>query len=454
MKRKIDTIEIDNDKTKSNERKNLFALKIVNGNNNIIFKNAVEYEKKKGELNNSFKVYEYIEKSDFCRLYVELNVKKLEYPHYFDKLDSGVTHKLINFYIKEICSILLECTAADSKDLEVEIYDETSTDQSFLIFVKNWYMKRNKMEDLIQNIKKYINKALLKFNNIINISKYNTEKHYHDISNISNITKIISRQKDDKKIKEKGMKKSGFLKVEIYNEIDQLTKNNNKLNTIKTLLNENFRYNKYYRGEYIFDKVNLSCFICNNHNCGGLNVYLNQYSKLECSCKTLKNMKVSLEGSEFSIKTKEVLNMDLIDIDKITSSVYEEENMRPYDLNRYDTVVVKANMGIGKTKELIQTLKNGLLKNISTPTQYKNEGNYIVICLTARKTQIEEMREKFNKHFITSTYLEGIDLNKYTFNLVQLESIYKYESHLTGKNIILVLDESETILSNVDSGIY
>lgn len=121
-------------------------------------------------------------------------------------------------------------------------------------------------------------------------------------------------------------------------------------------------------------------------------------------------------------------------------NVYDEPSLRPFELK--DTLCIKANMKMGKTK----TLKEYLTRHFS-------DGGFkdpIVRILSFRQTFSSNIKEKFPDFTLYSDVRGSLSQNKL---IIQVESLHRLDIHDAEYPDLLVMDECESIFEQFDSGL-
>lgn len=121
-------------------------------------------------------------------------------------------------------------------------------------------------------------------------------------------------------------------------------------------------------------------------------------------------------------------------------NVYDEPTLRPFELK--DTLCIKANMKMGKTK----TLKEYLDK-------YFGDGGIkdpVVRILSFRQTFSSNIKEKFQDFVLYSDVRGPLNQNKL---IIQIESLHRLDINDAEYPDLLVMDECESIFEQFDSGL-
>lgn len=133
------------------------------------------------------------------------------------------------------------------------------------------------------------------------------------------------------------------------------------------------------------------------------------------------------------------MNMNVEDIDKIpeefTVTKYELPEVAPYPLHQFDTLVVKSIMGTGKSVRLRESIQ---AINLSTR----------VIVVSFRRSFTSEIMSKL-PGFVDYRVTQG-ELGQNRL-VVQYESLHRVKLHSADSKCLLVLDESESILTQVEN---
>lgn len=205
-------------------------------------------------------------------------------------------------------------------------------------------------------------------------------------------------------------------------------------------------------GLLIYDrKTPAFCDICNRVHAND-NTFMVQYFKDDAGmlCVVRKCRKtpggkligkynvddVTYEPSDF-VTTRPVLayndKMDSIPI----KNIYTEPSLRPFEM--CGTLYVKAAMKMGKTKALLTHLN-----------QYFNDAP-IIRYLSFRQTFSANVKEKFNNFTLYSDVTGPLTQDKL---IIQIESLHRLQIR-PGAQVpdLLILDESESIIEQFDSGL-
>lgn len=119
---------------------------------------------------------------------------------------------------------------------------------------------------------------------------------------------------------------------------------------------------------------------------------------------------------------------------------YNEPQVREYKFDDHDTLIIRSNMGMGKTYNLHKLF--GTL-----------DPDYSIIFVSIRKSLTSDILNKFAQFdlnklgFISYNEVEG-DLNQKRL-IVQYESLHRVNLANRGK-ILLILDESESVITQMD----
>lgn len=116
---------------------------------------------------------------------------------------------------------------------------------------------------------------------------------------------------------------------------------------------------------------------------------------------------------------------------------YHEDHIRDYNFHggKYDTLLIKAHMGTGKTKKLLEYID-------SLP-----EDHYVVV-VSFRQTFTDEICKKLGRGFVNYRKIKG-DI-KDPRSVIQFESLHHLQLPV-GRQVLLVLDESESIVGQVEN---
>lgn len=165
---------------------------------------------------------------------------------------------------------------------------------------------------------------------------------------------------------------------------------------------------------------------------GGIYEYCRQSKRTRYICnidKKEKTINFSKKKTDISCKFNDLSN----------KTEYEEEYMREYEL--VPTLAVKAQMKVGKTK----ALHKYVAKNF--------DNTKIIRFITFRQTFSNHVFNMFNDFELYSTIKGTISTNVKRV-IIQVESLYRLQ--LDENNIIdlLILDEIESILNQLGSGLH
>jgi hypothetical protein len=117
---------------------------------------------------------------------------------------------------------------------------------------------------------------------------------------------------------------------------------------------------------------------------------------------------------------------------------YCEPDLRQFSFHgsKYDTLLIKSNMGTGKTKQLVEYIKD-------VPQEI------YIIFVSFRRSFTTEIRKKLGASFVD--YREVQDKKIIASRVViQFESLHRLELPI-GKRTLLVLDESESIIGQMEN---
>lgn len=222
----------------------------------------------------------------------------------------------------------------------------------------------------------------------------------------------------------------------------------------------------------VFDRVKPSyCKFCKetHHNDNTLVIFINKgddkadkdddklidindtkYS-ISVMCRHNKDSVIHLGNIDTPTAEKESLDRILFDrANKIAITdnlatikhkvVYNEPSLR--DFARCRSLLVKAAMKMGKTKKL-----NNFLE-----IEYPQALNSRIVVLSFRRTFTEEFYSKYKDlGFVIYTDIEGIITDSRV--IIQVESLHRL--NITADPIdLLILDESESIIEQIDSGLF
>jgi hypothetical protein len=123
---------------------------------------------------------------------------------------------------------------------------------------------------------------------------------------------------------------------------------------------------------------------------------------------------------------------------RIRARTYVDTEMRDYPANPR-TLFVRAPMKLGKTKALRRFVTN-----------YASEESARVIFVSFRRTFSSAIAKKFSEFSLYSDIRGALDVNKM---IVQVESLHRIIPDKLGPIDLLILDESESIIDQFDSGL-
>ncbi|MDE2095915.1 MAG: hypothetical protein KGL39_01560 [Patescibacteria group bacterium] len=127
--------------------------------------------------------------------------------------------------------------------------------------------------------------------------------------------------------------------------------------------------------------------------------------------------------------------------------VYAEERMRPYEL--VDTLVVKAQMGLGKTRALRQFIDEHFPADGIRP--------FVLRFVTFRQTFSSSLRraDQFPDFALYSDHQGDLDHVRFPRLIVQVESLHRLKLTAAPDPVdLVVLDEVESILAQFNSGLH
>ena len=123
---------------------------------------------------------------------------------------------------------------------------------------------------------------------------------------------------------------------------------------------------------------------------------------------------------------------------RIKANSYTEPNMRDYP-PEYATLFIRAPMKLGKTKALRRFITNHVADE-----QAK------IIFISFRRTFSASVAQKFQEFSMYTEISGPLDANKM---IVQVESLHRIDTEKLGPIDLLILDESESIIEQFDSGL-
>lgn len=140
-------------------------------------------------------------------------------------------------------------------------------------------------------------------------------------------------------------------------------------------------------------------------------------------------------------KNRAIVETTLFDaLPDTQKNIYDEPTLRPFELK--DTLCIKANMKMGKTKALKEYLS----------THFSDGGfkEPVVRILSFRQTFSSNIKEKFQDFTLYSDVRGPLTQNKL---IVQVESLHRLDIHDAEYPDLLVMDECESIFEQFDSGL-
>jgi hypothetical protein len=120
--------------------------------------------------------------------------------------------------------------------------------------------------------------------------------------------------------------------------------------------------------------------------------------------------------------------------------IYNDSKMKPYEF--VSNLAVKAQMKVGKTKALHDYVS----------TNYNNES--IIRFVTFRQTFSNHVYTMFNDFDLYSNIKGSICNDEHKRVIIQVESLYRLELEPSTSIDLLILDESESIFSQLGSGLH
>jgi len=145
-------------------------------------------------------------------------------------------------------------------------------------------------------------------------------------------------------------------------------------------------------------------------------------------------------------------HLTLYDLIKTTPPLSESQNLNMIPCNKYcgdlmpyelvPILFVKANMGVGKTKSLVEYINKHFTNGY---TESK------IIIISFRKTFSSSMKGKFPDFTLYSDKQGQLNDKKV---IVQLESLFRLSQNMREPADLIVLDESESIFEQFNSGLF
>jgi len=124
------------------------------------------------------------------------------------------------------------------------------------------------------------------------------------------------------------------------------------------------------------------------------------------------------------------------------SNVYDSASMMPLELK--DTLFVRANMKLGKTKSLIDYISDNFVDN----DNYDEHNEARIVFITFRQTFAAAIKSKFPEFHL---YSDSKGLITQPKVIIQVESLYRLDIKLFNRPDLVILDESESILQQFSS---
>lgn len=150
---------------------------------------------------------------------------------------------------------------------------------------------------------------------------------------------------------------------------------------------------------------------------------------------SVNNGKINVHNSNYTALERGPINL------------YSAPNMRPYENTR--TLLIKAQMKLGKTKELREYINREFPYN---PNALKQP---VIRMITFRQTFSRSVHELFPEFVIYSDVQGEINNIKHPRAIIQMESLHRLQMRTPAEPIdLLILDESESIFSQVCSGLH
>jgi hypothetical protein len=401
-------------------------------------------------------IYEYIFKNKKCKPYFDYEYKIDNKPteEYLTNNINKIVDNITNIF-KNVFNIELNKNKIIMTKSHGFVKDKFKV--SFHIIIKGYYFESNEqckyLCELLKENDEYFDlsvysvdrlmrcvnsskkwddlRTLLPIDNKFDMTQFNkylitkVKKKYIKLTCPIQIKKKINKQKYDK------TQKNTIDKNEIGSKIEQIIQNKyheDSYFTKSTLVNENIIF---YSFNYI-DR-NQKCFTGNNHERIGFYCWLDNQSNilLKCfseNCKKCKKIVGNLNDKNIYDNAIKINNKYLNDNEKINKLI-----------NKFDkTLIVKSNMGTGKTEIVCDYIK------LHEPKR--------ILWISTRQTYASNIHERLkNYNFIN--YLDDKD-NFYKKNriIVQLESLYYLNKNFEIEPFdLIVLDEIESILYHFDS---
>lgn len=138
-------------------------------------------------------------------------------------------------------------------------------------------------------------------------------------------------------------------------------------------------------------------------------------------------------------ETGAIYNYDQFDL-LPTKNIYSMETMSPYEIT--DTLCVRAGMGLGKTKQLVNYINEAFPKSKLTSAK--------IIILSFRQTFSVAMKTSFPDFVLYSDVSGRIKADRV---IVQLESLHRLQDMIYDVDL-LVADECESIFDQFNSGLF
>ena len=442
----------------------------------------------RNELNNHYFVFN--TKEEFSKWYTDQDIK-----HYHEviigskiqrlKFDIDIMDTIVNVIdIKKVMTTIIDTIISTIHglyycidDIVLSYKDFIVTDSSGCInekykhsyhiilytyglanYIEAKYITDNVIDNLPEDYKKYIdrsiNKKLQNFR-ILFSSKRNSDR-YKTICN-KFITNSDVTLLDTLILPFVGIKVlSKLCEEENLSDNEENIDDNDDIDneTVKKIINASKTYNildghkiRDIKGNSInFDRMYPThCYICNEIHHKDNSLILQYDDMTGCIYEYCRQGYKSRYICNISGTFKKQLNVD--NIKKYTTkfdslpnaNIYSCNHMKDYEL--VDTLVVKAQMKLGKTKTLHKFVKDNF-DNKST-----------IRFITFRQTFSNHIYSLFNDFELYSNIKGSISSHKYKRVIIQVESLYRLQFEETVIDL-LILDEVESILSQLSSGLH
>lgn len=289
----------------------------------------------------------------------------------------------------------------------------------------------------------------LQFLRLSNMQKLGSQRVKRIITNHKEEDTLISQCKGCTalpmrcKQKSKNNKPKQYIadREEVKKILDMITLPNNVINKV---LSDSHMIRSVEGNMILFKRIKPSyCQICDRTHDSDNSHYVTWNSEeaiIHCRRSSAwvppgKSQVIRIPFKEHS-RPQKVIIPDSFKVEK-----YNEKEVRPYDFTEHNTIIVRANMGVGKTYNLI--------KLFSTL-----DPDYSIIFVSIRRSLTSDIMSKFaladpvsKLGFVQYNNVEGKLTQKRL--IVQYESLHRVDLANRDK-MLLILDESESIISQME----